>query len=96
MRCTRGLIAQVSYDPFVKDIPDDLINLQRAAEAEREKLAGLDGDERQAQWGRWREAAERFHRAISEFHPPEGETRFDVEMAVKKAVRHSGATKAST
>ncbi|MBA4865943.1 hypothetical protein H1V43_32285 [Streptomyces sp. PSKA54] len=69
------------------DIPDELINLERTAEAEREKLAGLDGEEHAAQWRRWREAAEAFHAAVTQHSPPDG-NRYELEMAVKKAVRH--------
>ncbi|MCX4669953.1 hypothetical protein OG453_25240 [Streptomyces sp. NBC_01381] len=36
---------------------EDLIKLERSAEEERAKLAGLDGEERAAQWRRWYDAA---------------------------------------
>ncbi|MEU5031828.1 hypothetical protein [Streptomyces milbemycinicus] len=39
------------------DIPDRLLPLQQAADAERAKLAGLVDDERDAQWKRWFDAA---------------------------------------
>ncbi|MER5185155.1 hypothetical protein ABT009_43920 [Streptomyces sp. NPDC002896] len=69
------------------DIPDELINLERTAEAEREKLAGLDGEAHQAQWRRWLQAAETFQAAVTE-HAGRDANRYELEMAVKKAVRH--------
>ena len=72
------------------DIPDDLIKLEHAAEQEREKLASLDGEEYQAQWRRWREAGDRFQAAVTEYAARDevDASRYQVEMAVKKAVRH--------
>ncbi|MEH0428822.1 hypothetical protein QBB34_21305 [Streptomyces stelliscabiei] len=72
------------------DIPDELIKLERSAEEEREKLAGLDGEERAEQWRRWREAAEAFLAAVTEHAAREGASmsRYDLEMAAKRAVRH--------
>jgi predicted kinase len=70
------------------DIPDELITLERAAEQARQALAGLDGDEHDAQWQRWREAAERFQAAVTAHAMDSGESRYEVEQAVKRAVRH--------
>lgn len=72
------------------DIPDELIALERSAEEARAKLAGLDGDEYEAQWRAWRGAAEVFQAAVTEYAAREdvAMTRQAVEQAVKKAVRH--------
>ncbi|GAA2733475.1 hypothetical protein [Streptomyces nogalater] len=70
------------------EIPDELINLERSAEQERTRLAGLTGDEYDAQLRRWREASAAFQAAVTE-HAASAETsRYEVEQAVKKAVRH--------
>ncbi|MDT0567894.1 hypothetical protein RM704_10500 [Streptomyces sp. DSM 3412] len=72
------------------DIADELIMMERSAEEEREKLAGLDGEEYAEQWRRWRKAAETFQAAVTEYAAREdpGMSRYDLEMAVKVAVRH--------
>jgi hypothetical protein len=71
------------------DIPDDLITLERDAEDQRARLAGLSGQEWEAQRLAWREAAERVQAAITAHATAAGENRMAVEMAVKKAVRHA-------
>ncbi|MEV8042599.1 hypothetical protein AB0P02_01975 [Streptomyces griseoluteus] len=75
----------------VPDIPDELIHLERWAMVQRAKLAGLDGEAYEAQWKVWRRAAEDFHAAVTEYATQDdvGMSRFEVEQAVKKAVRHS-------
>jgi hypothetical protein len=75
----------------VADIPDQLITLERVAEEERARLAGLAGDEFDAQWRRWLDAAVAFHAAVTDYADREDVTmsRYELEMAVKKAVRHS-------
>jgi hypothetical protein len=70
------------------NIPDDLINLERAAEEARAQLAGLVGVEYEEQWRAWRTASEAVQAAITEYAGAAGENRVDVEMAVKHAVRH--------
>jgi hypothetical protein len=70
------------------NIPDDLIALEHAAEEQRAKLAGLDGEEYEAQRRTWREAATAVQAAITDHATATGEPRYKVEMAVKKAVRH--------
>ncbi|MFC9282805.1 hypothetical protein [Streptomyces collinus] len=62
--------------------------LERSAEQERAKLAGLTGAEYDAQWRRWREAAEAAQRAITVQAEAAGENRYELEQAAKKAVRH--------
>ncbi|MBA4863825.1 hypothetical protein H1V43_21150 [Streptomyces sp. PSKA54] len=64
-----------------------MIKLERTAEDGRTKLAGLDGEEHDAQWRRWRKAAEAFHAAVTKY-AASGGNRYELEMAAKKAVRH--------
>jgi hypothetical protein len=70
------------------DLPDDLINLERAAEEARARMAGLTGAEYDAQWKAWRDASAAVQAAITVHATETGENRMGVEMAVKKAVRH--------
>ncbi|MER8030682.1 hypothetical protein ABTZ78_17185 [Streptomyces bauhiniae] len=70
------------------DLPALLIELERAAEAERAKLDGLTGEEYAAQWRVWRDAAATFQAAVAD-HPVEGMTRHELEQAAKKAVRYT-------
>ncbi|MFC7906444.1 hypothetical protein [Streptomyces nigra] len=70
------------------DIPDDLIALERAAEEQRARLAGLDGEEYEAQRRAWRQAATAVQAAITDHATASGEPRYKVEMAVKRAARH--------
>ncbi|QNT98429.1 hypothetical protein HEP81_08203 (plasmid) [Streptomyces griseofuscus] len=72
------------------EVPDELIKLERSAEEERAKLAGLTGDEHSAQWRRWREASEKAQAAITAHAEATGANRYQVEQAVKKAARHAG------
>lgn len=69
---------------------DRLVDLQRAADAEFAKLKGLDGDEHQAQWERWRETAETAQAAITE--AAGGGNRYELESKVKRAARHPEPT----
>ncbi|OMI33558.1 hypothetical protein [Streptomyces sparsogenes] len=48
------------------DIPDRLSSLRQIADAEYAKLAGLIGDEHEAQWKRWRDAAIESQAAVTE------------------------------
>ncbi|GAA3139937.1 hypothetical protein [Streptomyces echinatus] len=68
---------------------DELIKLERSAEEERSKLADLTNDEHDAQWRRWRKAAERAQTAITAHAEATRANRYEVEQAVKKAVRHA-------
>ncbi|WP_236669462.1 hypothetical protein [Streptomyces antimycoticus] len=70
------------------DIPDRLIELQTAADAERDKLTGLDRQERADQWQRWLEAAAASQAAVTEHAQKTGTPRGQIEAAVKKSVRH--------
>ncbi|MER6029924.1 hypothetical protein [Streptomyces sp. NPDC001851] len=71
------------------EVPDELIKLERSAEVERAKLAGLTGDEYDAQVRRWREASEAVQAAITAHAAATGAGRPEVEQAVKKAVQHA-------
>ncbi|MBK3572621.1 hypothetical protein JHN63_02035 [Streptomyces sp. MBT65] len=68
-----------------------MIKLERSAESERARLAGLIGDEYDAQWRTWRKAAEDFQAAVTEYAARDGVTvsRYEVERAAKAAVRHA-------
>ncbi|WP_260327764.1 hypothetical protein [Streptomyces sp. Ag109_O5-1] len=75
------------------EIPDELIKLERSAEEERAKLAGLkDKEEYEAQRVRWRDAGAAFQAAVTEYAAREDVTmsRYQLEQAVKRAVRHAG------
>ncbi|CAL9327291.1 hypothetical protein [Streptomyces sp. enrichment culture] len=72
----------------VQEIPDELISLERSAEKERARLAGLTGDDYDAQLCRWREASAAFHTAVTVHAAAVKASRYELEQAVKKAVRH--------
>ncbi|MEV6810467.1 hypothetical protein [Streptomyces sp. NPDC051132] len=72
----------------VPEIPDELIRLERSAEQERARLASLTGDDYHAQLRRWREASAAFQAAITEHAATAQTSRYELEQAVKKAVRH--------
>lgn len=74
-----------------RDLPDDLILLERSAEEARAALAGLEGEAYDAQWRAWRDAAERFQAAVTEHAARDGMamSRYELEQAVKRAVRHA-------
>ncbi|MEV4041385.1 hypothetical protein [Streptomyces sp. NPDC049744] len=64
---------------------EDLVNLERLAEeAHAAYTANPDGDTR----AEWRDAADTFQAAVVEHAAAEGKSRYEVEMAAKKAVRH--------
>ncbi|MET9467817.1 hypothetical protein ABZY44_24040 [Streptomyces sp. NPDC006544] len=65
---------------------DELIQLQRAANAAREAaLAGEYSAEA------WRDAADTVQAAVTEHAAATGQNRYEVEMAVKKAAREAAA-----
>ncbi|MBL1082425.1 hypothetical protein JK359_10590 [Streptomyces actinomycinicus] len=68
------------------DIPDGLIELERAAEEARARLAGLTGDQYDAQERRWCEAAGALRAAVTEYAEATGSSRQDVERAVRRAL----------
>jgi hypothetical protein len=67
--------------------PDDLITLERAAEQARARMAGLAGEERDAQRVVWREASAAVQAAITAHATVTGLNRYEVEQAVKRAAR---------
>lgn len=69
---------------------DALVQLEQAAEQARARLndPGLDRDSARRAW---RDAAETFQAAVTEYAADGGEGRYEVEMRVKKAVRHPAA-----
>ncbi|MFJ7496529.1 hypothetical protein ACIQZB_36275 [Streptomyces sp. NPDC097727] len=68
------------------DVPEDLIRLERsAAEEQRKALAKPYTKEA---WAPWREAAAKFQAAVTAHAEAAGVSRFELEMAVKKAVLH--------
>ncbi|WP_309248821.1 hypothetical protein [Streptomyces sp. MNP-20] len=71
------------------DISDALIMLERSAEEERAKLAGLDSEEHAVQWRRWYDASVTFQAAVTAYAKETGQARNEVEQAAKKAVRHA-------
>ncbi|WTO32976.1 hypothetical protein OG399_45085 [Streptomyces achromogenes] len=72
----------------VHEIPDELIALERSAEQKRTRLAGLSGDDYNTQLRRRREASAAFQTAVTEHATTIQTSRYEVEQAVKKAVRH--------
>ncbi|MEU2889382.1 hypothetical protein [Streptomyces albidoflavus] len=74
------------------DIPDTLIDLQRAADAEWTRLAELtDNDEREQQRLVWFEVGARAQAAITEWAREHEKNRYKVEKAVREAVRYPEA-----
>ncbi|MFJ7146629.1 hypothetical protein ACIQVT_00070 [Streptomyces sp. NPDC100445] len=67
---------------------DELLALERSAEEEHARLTGLTGEEYDAQWRRWRDAAQRAQAAVTAYAEATGANRYKLEQAVKKAVRH--------
>ncbi|MGA5042077.1 hypothetical protein ACPCA8_34385 [Streptomyces capoamus] len=63
--------------------------LERCAEEERAELAGLTGDDYDAQWRRWREASEEVQAAVTGHAAAANVSRYELEQPVKKAVRHA-------
>jgi hypothetical protein len=64
-----------------------LVKLEQAAVDAHARLndLGVDYDK---QWQAWRDASAAFQAAVTEHAEAEGKPRVEVEMAVKKAVRH--------
>jgi hypothetical protein len=71
----------------VVDLPDDLITLERSAEDARARMAGLTGDERDAQRAAWRDAAAKVTAAITAHAEATGLNRYEVGQALKAAAR---------
>ncbi|MFI1327080.1 MULTISPECIES: hypothetical protein [Streptomyces] len=71
------------------DVPQDLISLERAAEEQRARLAGLDGEDFEAQQRAWQEAARAAQAAIADHAKVSGRPAEVIETAVKRAVRQA-------
>ncbi|MET7495118.1 hypothetical protein [Streptomyces sp900116325] len=68
------------------DIPEELILLERSAvEEQRKAMAGPYTEEA---WAPWRKAALAFQVAVTVHAEAAGVSRYELEMAVKKAVLH--------
>ncbi|MFD8771485.1 hypothetical protein ACWGNN_01240 [Streptomyces sp. NPDC055817] len=92
------------------ELPDDLVEQQRAADQEHVKLLQLqerftypegaetaaparDWTEEQraawgAQWKRWADLLPGLHAAVTAHAKASSQSRYEVEMALKKRVRH--------
>lgn len=66
---------------------EDLVKLEQAAVDAHARLLGPDADPAAARQA-WAEAAATFQQAVTEYAEAEGKVRYEVEMAVKKTVRH--------
>ncbi|MFI1760749.1 hypothetical protein ACH41H_01545 [Streptomyces sp. NPDC020800] len=71
------------------DVPENLVELERVAEQERARLAGLTGEEYEAQRRRWRTASEAVRAAIDSHAAETGIGRCELEQSVKQAVRYT-------
>jgi pyrroloquinoline quinone (PQQ) biosynthesis protein C len=71
------------------ELTDELIRLQRTANAAREEAtAGAYSAEA---WRPWSEAVGVVQAAVTEHAKETGQSRYEVEMAVKLAAREAGA-----
>ncbi|WP_329453555.1 hypothetical protein OG894_44255 (plasmid) [Streptomyces sp. NBC_01724] len=68
------------------DIPEDLIVLERAAVEEQGKALAEPYTEEA--WALWRKAAAAFQAAVAAHAEAAGVSRYELEMAVKRAVLH--------
>jgi hypothetical protein len=69
---------------------EDLVQMERSAEAAHARLTDPDVDPTEARQA-WIEAAAVFQAAVTEHAEAEGAVRYEVEMAAKKAVRNPEA-----
>ena len=70
---------------------EDLVKLEQAAEAAHARYIAPDTDDVDAARRAWVEAAAVFQAAVTAHATAEGTSRIEVEMGVKKAVRHAEA-----
>jgi beta-xylosidase len=64
---------------------EDLVKLERLAEEAHAAYTANPGDDTRAAW---RDAADAFLAAVVEHAAAEGVSRYEMEMAAKRAVRH--------
>jgi hypothetical protein len=67
---------------------EDLVQLEQAAVQAHQQYLSPGADDPDAARQAWIDAAARFQAAVTEHAEAEGKSRVEVEMAVKKAVRH--------
>jgi hypothetical protein len=67
---------------------DDLVTLEQAAEQARAAYTEPGCPDLDAARTAWADAAAAFQQAVTEYATAKGEPRIEVEMAVKKTVRH--------
>ncbi|WP_406732961.1 hypothetical protein [Streptomyces sp. NBC_01794] len=72
-------------------IPYELIRLERSAEVARAKLAGLKGEEFEAQRQVWRAVDDAFHVAVAQYAAQRDVvmSREDIEQEVRNAARRA-------
>ncbi|WP_329390326.1 hypothetical protein [Streptomyces sp. NBC_01716] len=76
----------MAKEPKRPDVPDDLLQLQRAAEAARR--AATAASYSPEAWRPWLDAAEKVQRAITAHAAATaGVSRYELEMAVKQAAK---------
>ncbi|MER5945285.1 hypothetical protein ABT127_04420 [Streptomyces sp. NPDC001904] len=70
------------------DLPDNLIELQRAADEEGRKIEHLDDGDRERQRNLWFEAAARVQEAVTRYAEENGLDPFGVEKQLRQTARH--------
>ncbi|MGY0021131.1 hypothetical protein ACVHNB_19375 [Streptomyces sp. YJ-C3] len=73
---------------MVSELPDELLELQRAADDEGRKLEHLDDGEREKQREVWFAAAAKSQAAVSDYAARNDLNRYEVEKQVRQTVRH--------
>lgn len=72
---------------------DDLIKLERAAVAAHQ--AAKDTSYSAEAWKPWFDAAHEFQLKVTQYAKEEGTPRVEIEMRVKKAIRHPAPAEAA-
>ena len=67
---------------------EDLVQLEQAAVQAHQHYRSPDVDDPDTARQAWVDAAAAFQTAVTDYAAAEGKSRVEVEMAVKKAVRH--------
>jgi hypothetical protein len=81
-------VAPLTIRRVAIELPEELIDLERKA-VEEQKKAHAEPYTKE-RWAPWREAAAAFQAALTEHAEATGVSRYELEMAVKKAVLHEG------
>ena len=74
------------------ELPDDLIELQRAADGEGKKLEHLDDSEREEQRLVWFEATAKVDAAVAKYAHEHELNRHDVEKQLRQTARRPPQT----